>query len=317
MDLYDLADMMDRSAARRRSIWTAAARRWSACSIRAMTNAPRQTPPRTGRCARAPTSFSSCVKRPQAEEADHLFLYPAHSLRAARRNGQFLALKAADRKLCGDRMFRASISWSTNFGAARRGQLAGAGHCPRLTARISDAIVSAKAEGMSARATVTILDSRSRASASIKEDGKTRLKTLHTPGRDRRAAGARARRIMEAPFSAHRAASPGRSTGGIGTISESGKFTAASKVYKADRGHDRGLLRPDHRLHPRHRQPGEPVLRHEGTLGREPISTISTLKARSPARPARTASFSTGPDDSMTRQEFIVALMRYLGTEPR
>lgn len=118
---------------------------------------------------------------------------------------------------------------------------------------------------MSARATVTILQQVTGISV-YKEDGKTRLKTLHTPAETDVQLSAGATYYGSAVLCA-----PGsftwEVTGGIGTISESGKFTSAN-VTKLTEGTIEVSYGETDRLHPRHRQPGESVLRHEGSLGR-------------------------------------------------
>ena len=146
-----LQDMMESLGCETALNLTAAARRMVGVKYPAMTNAPRQTP--TDGSMRACANFIFLVReKTQAEEADHLFLYPRAQLRAARRNGQF-ALKAADRNYVAADV-PGSISWSTNFGAV--GETSWCWTRPSFNGSISDAVVSA-AEGMSARATVTIL----------------------------------------------------------------------------------------------------------------------------------------------------------------
>ena len=92
-------------------------------------------------------------EKTQAEEADHLFLYPAHSYALPGATVNF-TLKAADRNYMATDV-PGSISWSTNFGAVGESKLVL--DTSSFNGGISDAVVSAKAEGMSARATVTIL----------------------------------------------------------------------------------------------------------------------------------------------------------------
>ena len=121
MDLYDLADMMESLG----------------CETALNLDGGGSTMvgvqyPGYDKCATANTptdgSMRACANfiflgrdKTQAEEADHLFLYPAHSYALPGATVNF-ALKAADRNYVAADV-PGSISWSTNFGAVGEGKL--------------------------------------------------------------------------------------------------------------------------------------------------------------------------------------------------
>ena len=257
---------------------------------------------------RACANFIFLVReKTQAEEADHLFLYPAHSYALPGATVNF-ALKAADRNYVAADV-PGSISWSTNFGAVGESKLVL--DTSSFNGGISDAVVSAKAEGMSARATVTILQQVTGISV-YKEDGKTRLKTLHTPAETDVQLSAGATYYGSAVLCA-----PGsftwEVTGGIGTISESGKFTSA-KVTKLTEGTIEVSYGETTASIPVTVSPANPFSDTKGHWAETYINDLyfeGTLTGSA----GKDGKLLYRPDDSMTRQEFIVALMRYLGTD--
>ena len=257
---------------------------------------------------RACANFIFLVReKTQAEEADHLFLYPAHSYALPGATVNF-ALKAADRNYVAADV-PGSISWSTNFGAVGEGKLVL--DTSSFNGGISDAVVSAKAEGMSARATVTILQQVTGISV-YKEDGKARLKTLHTPAETDVQLSAGATYYGSAVLCA-----PGsftwEVTGGIGTISESGKFTSA-KVTKLTEGTIEVSYGETTASIPVTVSPANPFSDTKGHWAETYINDLyfeGTLTGSA----GKDGKLLYRPDDSMTRQEFIVALMRYLGTD--
>ncbi len=307
MDLYDLADRMESLGCETALNLdgggsTMVGVQYPGYDKCATANSP------TDGSMRACANFIFLVReKTQAEEADHLFLYPAHSYALPGATVNF-ALKAADRNYAATDV-PGSISWSTNFGAVGEGKLVL--DTSSFNGGISDAVVSAKADGMSARATVSILQQVTDISI-YKEDGKIRLKTLHTPAETdvQLSAGATyyGNAVLSAPDSF-----TWEVTGGIGTITESGKFTSA-KVTKLTEGAIEVSYGETTASIPVTVSPTNPFSDTKGHWAETYINDLyfeGTLTGST----GKDGKLLYRPDDSMTRQEFIVALMRYLGTD--
>ena len=335
MDLYDLADMMESLGCETALNLDGGGSTMVGVQYPGYDKCATANTPTDG-SMRACANFIFLVReKTQAEEADHLFLYPAHSYALPGATVNF-ALKAADRNYMATDV-PGSISWSTNFGAVGEGKLVL--DTSSFNDGISDAVVSAKAEGMSARATVTILQQVTGISV-YKEDGKTRLKTLHTPAETDVQLRAGATYYGSAVLCA-----PGsftwEVTGGIGTITESGKFTSA-KVTKLTEGTIEVSYGETTASIPITVSPANPFSKKiAAATGVDALAHAIECYTSNKANPFSdtkghwaetyindlyfegTLTGSTGkdgkllyrPDDSMTRQEFIVALMRYLGTD--
>lgn len=307
MDLYDLADMMESLGCETALNLDGGGSTMVGVQYPGYDKCATANTPTDG-SMRACANFIFLVReKTQAEEADHLFLYPAHSYALPGATVNF-ALKAADRNYVAADV-PGSISWSTNFGAVGEGKLVL--DTSSFNGGISDAVVSAKAEGMSARATVTILQQVTGISV-YKENGKTRLKTLHTPAETDVQLSAGATYYGSAVLCA-----PGsftwEVTGGIGTISESGKFTSA-KVTKLTEGTIEVSYGETTASIPVTVSPANPFSDTKGHWAETYINDLyfeGTLTGSA----GKDGKLLYRPDDSMTRQEFIVALMRYLGTD--
>ena len=307
MDLYDLADMMESLGCETALNLDGGGSTMVGVQYPGYDKCATANTPTDG-SMRACANFIFLVReKTQAEEADHLFLYPAHSYALPGATVNF-ALKAADRNYVAADV-PGSISWSTNFGAVGEGKLVL--DTSSFNGGISDAVVSAKAEGMSARATVTILQQVTGISV-YKEDGKARLKTLHTPAETDVQLSAGATYYGSAVLCA-----PGsftwEVTGGIGTITESGKFTSA-KVTKLTEGTIEVSYGETTASIPVTVSPANPFSDTKGHWAETYINDLyfeGTLTGSA----GKDGKLLYRPDDSMTRQEFIVALMRYLGTD--
>ena len=307
MDLYDLADMMESLGCETALNLdgggsTMVGVQYPGYDKCATANAP------TDGSMRACANFIFLVReKTQAKEASRLFLYPAHSY-ALPGATVYFALKAADRNYTATDV-PGSVSWSTSFGVVGEGKLTL--DTSSYNGGISDAVVSARASGASARATVSILQEVTDISV-YKEDGKTKLKALHTPAESdvQLSAGAAyyGNAVLSAPDSF-----TWEVTGGVGTITESGKFTSA-KVTKLTQGTIEVSYGETTASIPVTVSPTNPFSDTKGHWAETYINDLyfeGTLTGST----GKDGKLLYRPDDSMTRQEFIVALMRYLGTD--
>ena len=163
---------------------------------------------------------------------------------------------------------------------------------------------------MSAKAEVVILQQVTGIDV-LKEDGKTRLKELHVPAQSDVSLTA------EATYYGHSVVAAANSfawsvTGGVGTITDSGKFTAAS-VSKLTSGAIEVTYGDTTVSIPVTVSPTNPFSDTKGHWAEDYINDLyfeGTLTGSS----GKDGKLLYRPDDSMTRQEFVVALMRYLGT---
>ena len=255
---------------------------------------------------RACANFIFLVReKTRAEEAQKLYLYPAHTYALPGAKVGF-TLRAADRNYQAADVPN-STSWSTTYGAVAEGSLT-LDAAPN--ASIPSARVTVKAGSMTARAEVEILQQVTGIGI-YKEDGKTRLKTLHVPADSdtQLTAGATyyGQTVLSAPESF-----TWETTGGIGTITQSGKFSAAT-VAKQTEGTIEVSYGETTVSIPVSISPANPFSDTKGHWAEDYINDLyfeGTITGSS----GKDGKLLYRPDDSMTRQEFVVALMRYLGT---
>ena len=210
---------------------------------------------------RACANFIFFVReKTEAEAADRLFLYPAHSFALPGATVGF-SLKATDANYVATSL-PSRLSWSSNYGTLGSNSLtldAAAG------GSISEATVTVKSDGMSGRASITVLKEVTGITVT-KEDGKTKAQNAPCAGRIRRSAG-RGRDVLRK--SCHFC----REQLYLGHNRRRRHHYAGRQIHRrvslqTHRGYDQSLLRPDQRFRSRDRQPCEPLLRYEGPLGR-------------------------------------------------
>ena len=303
IDLYDLADKMAELGCDTALNLTAAARRWWACSTRATTSVLQPTPPQMARCARANFIFFVREKT-EAEAADRLFLYPAHSFALPGATVGF-SLKATDANYVATSL-PSQLSWSSNYGTLGSNSLTLDGASDSAIPAVT---VNVKADGMRASASVTVL-SQVTDIRITKEDGKTKVKALHVLGESDVQLAAAATYYGRSVISAANSFT-WETTGGVGSIT--GRQIHRRVSLQAHRGYDQSLLRPDQRFRSLDRQPREPLLRYKGHWAENYINDLY-FEGTITGSTGKDGKLLYRPDDSMTRQEFVVALMRYLGT---
>lgn len=152
---------------------------------------------------RACANFIFFVReKTEAEAADRLFLYPAHSFALPGATVGF-SLKATDANYVATSL-PSRLSWSSNYGTLGSNSLtldAAAG------GSISEATVTVKSDGMSGRASITVLKEVTGITVT-KEDGKTSSKRSMSRANPTRS-WPRARRITEELSFLPRTALPG------------------------------------------------------------------------------------------------------------
>ena len=199
------------------------------------------------------------------------------------------------------------LSWSSNYGTLGSNSLtldAAAG------GSISEATVTVKSDGMSGRASITVLKEVTGITVT-KEDGKTKLKTLHVPGESDTQLAAGATYYGRAVISAANSFT-WDTTGGVGTITQDGKFTAAS-VSKLTEGTIKVSYGQTSVSVPVTVSPANPFSDTKGHWAEDYINDLY-FEGTITGSTGKDGKLLYRPDDSMTRQEFVVALMRYLGT---
>ena len=255
---------------------------------------------------RACANFIFFVReKTEAEAADRLFLYPAHSFALPGATVGF-SLKATDANY-GATSLPSRLSWSSNYGTLGSNSLtldAAAG------GSISEATVTVKSDGMSGRASITVLKEVTGITVT-KEDGKTKLKTLHVPGESDTQLAAGATYYGRAVISAANSFT-WDTTGGVGTITQDGKFTAAS-VSKLTEGTIKVSYGQTSVSVPVTVSPANPFSDTKGHWAEDYINDLY-FEGTITGSTGKDGKLLYRPDDSMTRQEFVVALMRYLGT---
>ena len=255
---------------------------------------------------RACANFIFFVReKTEAEAADRLFLYPAHSFALPGATVGF-SLKATDANYVATSL-PSRLSWSSNYGTLGSNSLtldAAAG------GSISEATVTVKSDGMSGRASITVLKEVTGITVT-KEDGKTKLKTLHVPGESDTQLAAGATYYGRAVISAANSFT-WDTTGGVGTITQDGKFTAAS-VSKLTEGTIKVSYGQTSVSVPVTVSPANPFSDTKGHWAEDYINDLY-FEGTITGSTGKDGKLLYRPDDSMTRQEFVVALMRYLGT---
>ena len=255
---------------------------------------------------RACANFIFFVReKTEAEAADRLFLYPAHSFALPGATVGF-SLKATDANYVASSL-PSRLSWSSNYGTLGSNSLtldAAAG------GSISEATVTVKSDGMSGRASITVLKEVTNITVT-KEDGKTKLKTLHVPGESSTQLAAGATYYGRAVISAANSFT-WDTTGGVGTITQDGKFTAA-QVSKLTEGTIEVSYGQTSVSVPVTVSPANPFSDTKGHWAEDYINDLY-FEGTITGSTGKDGKLLYRPDDSMTRQEFVVALMRYLGT---
>ena len=163
---------------------------------------------------------------------------------------------------------------------------------------------------MSGRASITVLKEVTGITVT-KEDGKTKLKTLHVPGESDTQLAAGATYYGRAVISAANSFT-WDTTGGVGTITQDGKFTAAS-VSKLTEGTIKVSYGQTSVSVPVTVSPANPFSDTKGHWAEDYINDLY-FEGTITGSTGKDGKLLYRPDDSMTRQEFVVALMRYLGT---
>ena len=246
-------------------------------------------------------------KKTVADEASSLFLYPMQTYALPGVKIGFTLCAADPNYMAAD--VPQTLRWSSTYGTVGEGYLDLSGE--DIDASIPQISVSASSGNMTARATVNIL-SEVTSIRLYKEDGKTAVKTLHAPAESdvQLTAGATyyGQSVVSVPESF-----TWKTTGGIGTISGSGKFTAAS-VSKNTEGTIEVSYGETTASIPVTVSPTNPFSDTKGHWAENYINDLyfeGTLTGST----GKDGKLLYRPDDSMTRQEFVVALMRYLGTK--
>ena len=255
---------------------------------------------------RACANFIFFVReKTKAEAADRLFLYPAHSFALPGAKIGF-SLKATDLNympadLPGD------LSWSSNYGTLGSNSLTLDGASDSAIPAVT---VNVKADGMRASASVTVL-SQVTDIRITKEDGKTKVKALHVPGESGVQLAAAATYYGRSVISAANSFT-WETTGGVGSITQDGKFTAAS-VSKLTEGTIKVSYGQTSVSVPVTVSPANPFSDTKGHWAEDYINDLY-FEGTITGSTGKDGKLLYRPDDSMTRQEFVVALMRYLGT---
>ena len=244
-------------------------------------------------------------KKTAAREADHIFLYPAHTFALPGAKVGY-SLKATDAAYVATDL-PGQLRWSSNYGTLGSNSLtvesvAGS--------RISEITVNVTSDDMNARATVTVLDEVTDITVT-KEDGKTKLKTLHVPGESSTQLSASAAYYGRAVISASNSFT-WETTGGVGTITNDGSFTAA-QVSKLTEGTIEVSYGETTVSIPVTVSPANPFSDTKGHWAEDYINDLY-FEGTITGSTGKDGKLLYRPDDSMTRQEFVVALMRYLGT---
>lgn len=255
---------------------------------------------------RACANFIFLVReKTEAEAADRLFLYPAHSFALPGAKIGF-SLKATDLNYVPTDL-PGKLSWSSNYGTLGSNSLtldsASDSAIPAVT-------VDVKADGMRASASVTVL-SQVTDIRITKEDGKTKVKALHVPGESDVQLAAAATYYGRSVISAANSFT-WETTGGVGSITQDGKFTAAS-VSKLTEGTIKVSYGQTSVSVPVTVSPANPFSDTKGHWAENYINDLY-FEGTITGSTGKDGKLLYRPDDSMTRQEFVVALMRYLGT---
>ena len=305
LDLYDLADMMQELGCETAINLdgggsTMVGVQYPGYDKCATANSP------TDGSMRACANFIFLVRdKTDADEANHLFLYPSHAYALPGATVSF-TLKAADHNYVAADV-PDNTSWATNFGTIGNGTLA---IDSDWDTSISDAGITVKGGGMTARASVSVLEQVTGIRV-CKEDGKTAVKTLHVPAESNTQLKAGATYYGQTVFSAPDSFT-WEITGEIGTMSSSGKFTAA-KVSKLTEGSIEVSYGKTSVSIPVTVSPTNPFSDTKGHWAENYINDLY-FEGTITGSEGKDGTLLYRPDDSMTRQEFVVALMRYLGT---
>lgn len=306
IDLYDLADMMQELGCETAINLdgggsTMVGVQYPGYDKCATANSP------TDGSMRACANFIFLVRdKTEADEANHLFLYPSHAYALPGATVSF-TLKAADHNYVAADV-PDSTSWATNFGSIGNGTLA---IDSDWDSSISDANITVKGGGMTARASVTVLPQVTTIRA-YKEDGKTLVKALHVPAESDTQLKAGAFYYGHTVFSAPESFT-WETTGGIGSVTKDGKFTAA-KVSKLTEGSIEVSYGQTSVSIPVTVSPTNPFSDTKGHWAENYINDLY-FEGTITGSEGKGGKLLYRPDDSMTRQEFVVALMRYLGTD--
>ena len=305
MDLYDLAEMMEELGCETALNLDGGGSTMVGVQYPGYDKCATANTPTDG-SMRACANFIFLVRdRAEADDATRVFLYPSSVFALPGAKIGF-TLKAADQNYMAAEV-PGNTSWATTFGTVAEGSLT---LDTTADAFIPQANVTAKAGGLTARASVQILQQVTGIRV-YKEDGKTAVKSLHTPS------GTEMQLTAGASYYGHTVYAAANSftwetTGGVGTITQDGKFTAAS-VSKATEGSIEVSYGQTTASIPVTVSPGNPFSDTKGHWAEDYINELyfeGTLTGST----GKDGKLLYRPDDSMTRQEFVVALMRYLGT---
>lgn len=266
------------------------------------------------RCATANTptdgSMRACAnfiflvrEKKDAGAATQLFVYPRRVFALPGASVSF-TVRAADRNYMAADV-PGSVQWTSARGSIADGTLK---LDDSASANGADVEVTASAGGRSASAYVAVLPQVTEIQVQ-KKDAKSTLKTLHVAGESSVQLTASASYYGESVFAATESFT-WETTGGIGEISESGAFTAAS-VASSTEGTIEVSYGDTAVSIPVTISPANPFSDTKGHWAEDYINELyfaGTLTGSS----GKDGKLLYRPDDSMTRQEFIVALMRYL-----
>lgn len=251
---------------------------------------------------RACANFIFLVReKKSARKASQLFVYPYY-VRALPGASVSFTAKAADRDYMAAEL-PGAVQWTSDRGLVADGVL-------QLDAQSSapGVVVSATSGGLTADAWVAVLQEVTDITLQ-KANTTPKLKSLHVAGESETQLTASASYYGAAVLSSAKSFT-WQTTGGIGAVSSDGKFTAAA-VTKATEGTIEVSYGKTSVSIPVTVSPANPFSDTKGHWAEDYINDLYF---------AGTLTGSTGkdgkllyrPDDSMTRQEFVVALMRYL-----
>ncbi len=305
IDLYDLADMMESLGCETALNLDGGGSTMLGVQYPGYDKCATANTPTDG-SMRACANFIFFVReKTQAEEASQLYLYPAQTYALPGARVTF-TVRAADRNYQAAAV-PGSASWSSTYGTVGEGSLT---LDTQSNSSIPSARVTVKSGNMSAKAEVVILPQVTGISV-YKEDSKVPLKTLNVPAQSDVSLTA------SATYYGHSVTAAAGSftwsvTGGVGTITDSGKFTAAT-VSKLTSGAIEVTYGDTTASIPVTVSPTNPFSDTKGHWAEDYINDLyfeGTLTGST----GKDGKLLYRPDDSMTRQEFVVALMRYLGT---
>ena len=250
-------------------------------------------------------NFIFLVRQKQdAGEAARLYLYPnsGYALPGAKLS---FTVKAADSSY-----MAAAVPTDVSFGGTNVSQVSGGTVTVNANAAGSFAAVTAAASGLRAEANFEVLSNLT--SISVKQEGKTTALTqLHVGG------GSTTQLTATAWYYGNKVYSEDTSfqwsvTGEIGTIDQEGTFTAA-KAGKDVTGSIVVTYGEKQKSIPVTVGSSQPFADTKGHWAESYITSLyydGTLQGST-----KNGKLYYRPDASMTRQEFIVAMMRYLGTD--